>query len=345
MTLDEAEGFIREIANADGEAVPKVYRAAAGIVLGALTAERARSAALEAEVERLRELGVELVERFHVAVNRYDLAKVLRRLLDQDGYNVGRETSRYPIAELESLSAWLESWGDGPNWFDASGETVPLALVTIERLTAAYGEWHVKYLRGPLRVPNEVGLFNELLMLCDVVRQLGERWNREGNLDGRAWVVPCGDSGLSNLLELARHLAKSWSLEVSPAVTREPGEEDMKCSKCGTEYAADLAFFARQVNGQSAVITVRCNECGHIAMDRCEHMVTVQKRELLRNNHNFATFQDEYAIAIEALTSIAEHAEGSHPVIAGVALAKIRHPSKLEEDAEALAASPTEKKT
>jgi hypothetical protein len=41
---------------------------------------------------------------------------------------------------------------------------------------------------------------------------------------------------------------------------------------------------------------------------------------------NFAVFQDEFCIAMEALDAIATHSEGSHPVIAGVALAKIRRP-------------------
>ena len=98
MNLEEAEHLIHEMANADASArASKVYRAAAGIVLGALAAERAkreeaererddaiselceagesigaeraRSAALEAEVERLRELGVELVERFQTVLD------------------------------------------------------------------------------------------------------------------------------------------------------------------------------------------------------------------------------------------------------------------------------------
>ena len=43
MNLEEAEHLIHEMANADASArASKVYRAAAGIVLGALAAERAK---------------------------------------------------------------------------------------------------------------------------------------------------------------------------------------------------------------------------------------------------------------------------------------------------------------
>lgn len=76
-----------------------------------------------------------------VQVNKYDLAKVLRRLVDQDGYNGDREAHRMSLAATESLQEWMKQWGDGPNWSDSSGCTVPLARATVARLTAAYGEW------------------------------------------------------------------------------------------------------------------------------------------------------------------------------------------------------------
>lgn len=74
-----------------------------------------------------------------VAANKYDLAKVLRRLLDmgcKDGAHI-------PSTDLHSLLEWLASWGTGdiPNWYDASGRYVPLDKAWHQMLVAAYGDW------------------------------------------------------------------------------------------------------------------------------------------------------------------------------------------------------------
>jgi hypothetical protein len=37
-------------------------------------------------------------------------------------------------AEIQSMREWLDSWGDGPNWSDSSGETVPIAKADLARL-------------------------------------------------------------------------------------------------------------------------------------------------------------------------------------------------------------------
>ena len=37
---------------------------------------------------------------------------------------------------LESLKEWLASWGDGPNWSDKTGATVPVAKDTLRELIA-----------------------------------------------------------------------------------------------------------------------------------------------------------------------------------------------------------------
>jgi hypothetical protein len=71
------------------------------------------------------------------AVNKHDLAKVLRRLLDQGC----KEGAHIPSAELRSLVEWLKSWGDGPNWYDQTGRYVPMAPATRNRLVAAYGDF------------------------------------------------------------------------------------------------------------------------------------------------------------------------------------------------------------
>ena len=36
--------------------------------------------------------------------------------------------------ELKSLREWLEHWGEGPNWSDPKGMTVPIAKVTLRQL-------------------------------------------------------------------------------------------------------------------------------------------------------------------------------------------------------------------
>jgi len=35
---------------------------------------------------------------------------------------------------IESLREWLASWGDGPNWSDASGQSVPITKLTLVNL-------------------------------------------------------------------------------------------------------------------------------------------------------------------------------------------------------------------
>jgi hypothetical protein len=40
------------------------------------------------------------------------------------------------MKDLESLKEWLASWGDGPNWTDASGATVPIVKQTLRDLIA-----------------------------------------------------------------------------------------------------------------------------------------------------------------------------------------------------------------
>jgi hypothetical protein len=37
-------------------------------------------------------------------------------------------------AEIQSMREWLDSWGDGPNWSDPKGETVPIAKADLARL-------------------------------------------------------------------------------------------------------------------------------------------------------------------------------------------------------------------
>ena len=37
-------------------------------------------------------------------------------------------------AEARSLLTWLDSWGDGPNWSDASGATVPVVKEGLRRV-------------------------------------------------------------------------------------------------------------------------------------------------------------------------------------------------------------------
>jgi hypothetical protein len=45
-------------------------------------------------------------------------------------------------AEIQSMREWLDSWGDGPNWSDSSGETVPIAKADLVKLldTALRGD-------------------------------------------------------------------------------------------------------------------------------------------------------------------------------------------------------------
>jgi len=45
-------------------------------------------------------------------------------------------------AELNSLREWLGHWGEGPNWSDPKGQSVPIAKVTLTALLD-----HVDYLR------------------------------------------------------------------------------------------------------------------------------------------------------------------------------------------------------
>lgn len=35
---------------------------------------------------------------------------------------------------LDSMNEWLSSWGDGPNWSDQTGVTVPVAKDTLRKL-------------------------------------------------------------------------------------------------------------------------------------------------------------------------------------------------------------------
>lgn len=37
---------------------------------------------------------------------------------------------------LESMKEWLASWGDGPNWSDATGLTVPVTKESLAKLIA-----------------------------------------------------------------------------------------------------------------------------------------------------------------------------------------------------------------
>jgi hypothetical protein len=37
-------------------------------------------------------------------------------------------------AEARSLLEWLDGWGDGPNWSDASGATVPVVKASLRRV-------------------------------------------------------------------------------------------------------------------------------------------------------------------------------------------------------------------
>ena len=63
MNLEEAEHLIHEMANADASArASKVYRAAAGIVLGALAAERAK----REEAERVMRAALDDADAFRV---------------------------------------------------------------------------------------------------------------------------------------------------------------------------------------------------------------------------------------------------------------------------------------
>ena len=39
--------------------------------------------------------------------------------------------------EVDSMREWLDSWGDGPNWSDASGATIPITKSALKRLLAA----------------------------------------------------------------------------------------------------------------------------------------------------------------------------------------------------------------
>ena len=43
--------------------------------------------------------------------------------------------------ELTSTREWLASWGNGPNWSDASGATVPTVKQTITRLLDTIEHW------------------------------------------------------------------------------------------------------------------------------------------------------------------------------------------------------------
>lgn len=38
--------------------------------------------------------------------------------------------------EIRSLKEWLAHWGDGPNWTDVSGATVPVVKASLARLIA-----------------------------------------------------------------------------------------------------------------------------------------------------------------------------------------------------------------
>jgi hypothetical protein len=40
-------------------------------------------------------------------------------------------------AEIQSMREWLDSWGDGANWSDPKGETVPIAKADLARLLDA----------------------------------------------------------------------------------------------------------------------------------------------------------------------------------------------------------------
>jgi hypothetical protein len=45
-------------------------------------------------------------------------------------------------AEIQSMREWLASWGDGANWSDGSGETVPVRKVDLVRLLDAASASH-----------------------------------------------------------------------------------------------------------------------------------------------------------------------------------------------------------
>ena len=38
------------------------------------------------------------------------------------------------VNEAKSLLTWLDGWGDGPNWSDASGATVPVVKASLRRV-------------------------------------------------------------------------------------------------------------------------------------------------------------------------------------------------------------------
>jgi hypothetical protein len=45
-------------------------------------------------------------------------------------------------AEIQSMREWLDSWGDGANWSDPKGETVPIAKADLVKLLDAASAAH-----------------------------------------------------------------------------------------------------------------------------------------------------------------------------------------------------------
>lgn len=43
--------------------------------------------------------------------------------------------------EIESLEQWLKSWGDGPNWADPSGVSVPIVKTQLKALLEDRNTW------------------------------------------------------------------------------------------------------------------------------------------------------------------------------------------------------------
>lgn len=62
--------------------------------------------------------------------------KFLRDMGSVDPYvnETGAPESSPPDATLASLREWLAQWGEGPNWSDATGQTVPIAKHTLSAL-------------------------------------------------------------------------------------------------------------------------------------------------------------------------------------------------------------------
>jgi len=77
---------------------------------------------------------------------------------------------------IDSMKEWLASWGDGPNWSDETGATVPITKVSLmaliadaERMRSAL---QVLRERALIKMPNSVAEFSpstavSIAMICE----------------------------------------------------------------------------------------------------------------------------------------------------------------------------------